>query len=200
MIDEGKERLDEFKKELRRLSATRIVRKHILFGECCMLSQDKYFDLRSEVADHFGLHPNDVLVVGSTKLGFSVVPDKKYRLFGNESDIDVALVSSRLFDEFWEQVFRYKYEGSYWPEYDQFVDYFFRGWIRPDKLPRSSMFPLREDWWNFFRSITNSRKYGDFKISGGLYKSYFFLENYQTICIQQCIDNLEEKNANNSDK
>lgn len=111
--------------------------------------------------------------------------NKKYRLFGNESDIDVALVSSALFDKFWEQVFRYKYEGSYWPEYDQFVDYFFRGWMRPDKLPRSPMFPLREDWWSFFKAITNSGKYGDFKISGGLYKSYFFLENYQTICIQQ---------------
>ena len=105
MIDESKERLDAFKRELRRLSATQIVRKHILFGECCMLSQDKYFDLRSEVADHFRLHPNEVLVVGSAKLGFSVVPGKKYRLFGDESDIDVALVSSTLFDELWKQVF-----------------------------------------------------------------------------------------------
>ena len=33
MIDQGKDRLDEFKKELRHLSATQIVRKHILFGE-----------------------------------------------------------------------------------------------------------------------------------------------------------------------
>ena len=165
-----------------------------------MLSQREYFDLRSEVADHFRLHPNEVLVVGSTKLGFSVVPDKRYRLFRDTSDIDVALVSSALFDELWERVFRYKREGSYWPEYNDFVRYFFRGWIRPDKLPRSPMFHLREDWWNFFQTITNSGRYGSYNIRGGLYKSYFFLENYQTICVQRCIDNLEENNADISNE
>ena len=61
-----------------------------------MLSQDKYFDLRSEVAGHFGLHPDEVLIVGSTKLGFRVAPSKQYRLFSDESDIDVVLVSSTL--------------------------------------------------------------------------------------------------------
>lgn len=185
MLNDPAERLSQFKEDLETLSSIQIVRKHIIFGECCMLSQREYFDLRSEVADHFGLHPNEVLVVGSTKLGFSVVPNKQYRLFRDTSDIDVALVSSRLFDEFWEQVFRYRYEGPYWPEYNDFVHYLFRGWIRPDKLPPSSMFPLRENWWNFFRTITNSGRYGDHKIAGGLYESYFFLENYQKICVEQ---------------
>ena len=204
MIDEAKKRLGEFKEDLGLLSATQIVRKHIIFGECCMLSSSEYFDLRSEVADHFRLHPNETLVVGSTKLGFSIVPNKQYRLFRDTSDIDVALVSSTLFDEFWEQVFRYRYEGSDWPEYNEFVRYFFRGWIRPDKLPRSPMFPLTENWRNFFQTITNSGRYGDHKIAGGLYKSYFFLENYQKICVEQLrgttISNLEEDNENISDE
>ena len=204
MLNDPAERLSQFKEDLETLSSIQIVRKHIIFGECCMLSQREYFDLRSEVADHFGLHPNEVLVVGSTKLGFSVVPNKQYRLFRDTSDIDVALVSSRLFDEFWEQVFRYRYEGPYWPEYNDFVHYLFRGWIRPDKLPPSSMFPLRENWWNFFRTITNSGRYGDHKIAGGLYESYFFLENYQKICVEQLrgtiMNNLEENNADISNE
>ena len=195
MNNEAEKRLCEFKEDLRDLSPIQIVRKHIIFGECCMLSPSKYFDLRSEVADHFELHPNEVLVVGSTKLGFSVVPDKQYRLFHETSDIDVALVSSTLFDEFWKEVFDYRSDGPYWPEYNDFVRYFFRGWIRPDKLPRSSMFPLRENWWDFFQTITNSGRYGNYKIFGGLYKSYFFLENYQKICVQECVNNLEENNA-----
>ena len=200
MLNDPAERLSQFKEDLGLLSPIQIVRKHIIFGECCVLSQHEYFDLRSKVADHFRLHPNEVLVVGSTKLGFSIVPNKQYHLFRDTSDIDVALVSSTLFDEFWEQVFRYKYEGSYWPEYNDFVHYFFRGWIRPDKLPRSPMFPLRENWWNFFQTITNSGRYGGYNIRGGLYKSLFFLENYQKICIQACINNLEENNANISNE
>ena len=200
MIDEATKRLGEFKEDLRLLSPIQIVRKHIIFGERCMLSQREYFDLRSEVADHFGLHPNEVLVVGSTKLGFSVAPHKQYRLFRDTSDIDVALVSSTLFDEFWKEAFRYRYEGPYWPEYQDFVRYFFRGWIRPDKLPRSAMFSLRENWWDFFQTITNSGRYGGYNIRGGLYKSHFFLENYQKICIQACINNLEADNEDISNE
>ena len=183
MTNEVEKRLTQFKEDLSQLSPIEIVRKHIIFGECCILSQREYFDLRSEIADHFDLHPNEVLVVGSTKLGFSIVPNKRYDLFGNESDIDVALVSSTLFDEFWKEVFSYRYEGAYWPEYSQFVRYFFRGWIRPDKLPRSPMFRLREDWWNFFQDVTSGGRYGDYNISGGLYKSYFFFgELSENLC------------------
>ena len=55
-------------------------------------------------------------------------------------------------------------------------------------------------WWNFFQTITNSGRYGGYNIRGGLYKSHFFLENYQKICIQACINNLEENNANISNE
>ncbi|MCY4402480.1 MAG: hypothetical protein OXD54_07885 [Candidatus Poribacteria bacterium] len=189
MSDEVKKRLKEFKTDLNILTPIQIVRKHIIFGECCELSRQDYFDLRSEVAKYFGLHPNEVLVVGSAKLGFSIAPDKQYDLFSDKSDIDIALVSSTLFDEYWNQVFSYKRINPYWNERD-FINYLFQGWIRPDKFPRSKMFPSGKDWWIFFQSITSSGKYGKYKIRGGLYQSYFFLENYQKICIQECINKI----------
>lgn len=150
MTNDAEKRLTQFKEDLSHLSPIEIVRKHITSGECCILPPHKYFDLRSEVADHFELCPNEVLVVGSTKLGFSIAPHKRYRLFCDESDIDVALISSTLFDKFWKEAFVYWCDGSYWSGYNKFVRYFFRGWIRPDKLPPSRMFPLRKDWWDFF--------------------------------------------------
>ena len=159
------------------------------------MSQDKYFDLRSEIADHFQLHPNEVLIVGSAKLGFSIVPKKRYRPFCDESDIDVAIVSSKLFDEIWETVFSYWHEDGPWPEYDDFIEYFFRGWIRPDKLPRSNVVQVRRDWWEFFQKVTRSGMYGDYNIAGALYKSWFFLEHYQGICVQECINDLEGDDA-----
>ncbi|MCG9130032.1 hypothetical protein JT359_20790 [Candidatus Poribacteria bacterium] len=170
MNNDVEERLNRFKEDLNNLPSLQIVRKHIIFGECCILSQEVYFDLRSDVADHFGLHPNEVLVVGSAKLGFSVSPKKRYFPFGDKSDIDVALVSTVLFDKIWEDVFHYRYEGPYWPEYKVFVKYLFRGWIRPEMLPKSSNFPFRKKWQDFFRSITRSGRYGDYHIKGGLYQ------------------------------
>ena len=131
MTNEGQESLDRYKEDLRTLSPIQIVRKHIIYGESCILSRNQYLDLRSEVAEKFQLHPNEVLVVGSAKLGFSIVPKKRYRPFCDESDIDVAIVSSRLFDEIWETVFLYKEAVGYWPGYKEFTRYLFRGWIRP---------------------------------------------------------------------
>lgn len=198
------ERLKEFKKDLKSdLSSIQIVRKHIIFGECCELSRQDYFDLRSKVAKKFGLHPNEVLVVGSAKLGFSIAPDQEYNLFSDESDIDVALVSSTLFDKYWKQAFNFKYNVPYWrncwEKYDEFIDFLFRGWIRPDKFPQSKLFPLGKDWWDFFQSMTSSGRYGHYNIRGGLYQSYFFLENYQKICIEKCKKKLEKYYEDNSD-
>ena len=205
MINDSEKRLCQFIKDLKDLSPIQIVRKHIISGECCMLSQNEYFKLRSEIADYFELHPNEVLVVGSAKLGFSIAPDKRFCLFHAESDIDVVIVSSKLFDEVWEYVYSYKQDGGDWQESGKFIDYLFQGWIRPDKLPRSPRFPFGKKWWSFFLGLNGNQKYDNYTISGALYKSYLFLENYQKDCVQQCLDqmlisDLEVHNENISDQ
>ena len=154
MIDGVEEKINRFKEELSVLSSIQIVRKHIIFGECCELSRRDYFNLRSEVAKKFGLHPNEVFVVGSAKLGFSLAPKNRYRAFCDDSDIDIALVSSTLFEKYWRQAYDFQdnvpYWRDYWEEYDEFIEFLFYGWIRPDKFPDSEYFPLRKDWWDFF--------------------------------------------------
>lgn len=188
MTDKAKERLVEFKDDLNVLLPIEIVRKHIIHGECCILSQQEYFDLRSNVAARFKLHPNEVLVVGSAKLGFSIAPEKQYRPFSEISDIDVVLVSSTLFDKVWEALYRYENEGGYWSERAEFSNYLFQGWIRPDKLPRSDLFPFGKEWWEFFQEATSCSMWGDYKIRGALYKSFYFLENYQKYCVRLCVE------------
>ena len=200
MTSEVQIRIDQYKADLSTLSPVQIVRKHIIYGESCILSQHEYFDLRSKIAEHFQLHPNEVLVVGSAKLGFSIVPNKLYCPFHDESDIDVVIVSSRLFDEIWEAVFSYSLEEGYWSKQEEFTEYLFQGWIRPDKLPRSDTFQVGKDWWDFFQTVTSSGAYGSYKIVGALYKSWFFLENYQKICVQRCLNNLEDRDADISNQ
>ena len=190
MTNDAEKRLTQFKEDLTRLSPIEIVRKYIISEECSSLSPKQYFDLRSEVADHFELCPNDVLVVGSAKLGFSIAPDTRYCLFHDKSDIDVVIVSSKLFDEVWEYVFSYNQDGGYWPKSDEFIGYLYNGWIRPDKLPRSPRFPFGKKWWSFFLGLKGNQKYGNRTISGALYKSYLFLEYYQKDCVQQCLDEI----------
>ncbi|HEX8451606.1 MAG TPA: hypothetical protein VF647_05895 [Longimicrobium sp.] len=180
------ERIARFKNDLALMNPPQLVRKYVAFGDAYILPDDQFFSLKEEVAHHFQVHPNQVFLVGSAKLGFSIARRKRYRPFTDTSDIDVAVVSDRLFDGIWEDVFRYRYQVGYWPQESEFKNYLFRGWIRPDKLPPANSFRLGAEWWAFFSELTSSGRYGVYKIAAGLYRSDFFFESYQSICVSEC--------------
>ncbi len=186
------DRITRFRSDLPHLPANQIVRKYVTSGDSFILNEDQFFSLRQEIADQFSIHPDEVYLVGSAKLGFSIAPRKRYRPFGDTSDLDVAVVSATLFDDIWQDVFQYRTAVGYWPAEAEFKDYLFRGWIRPDKLPPARSFVLGKEWWRFFRKLTQSGRYGMCKIAGGIYRTHFFLETYQSICVGEC---KEEANS-----
>ena len=66
---------------------------------------------RNDVGAAARVRPEDIYIVGSAATGFSLSPTKPGRPFqrlspgtSRASDIDVALVGRRLFDEAWEQL------------------------------------------------------------------------------------------------
>lgn len=71
-----------------------------IFGENWFEQYDKF---KKYVANKLDVHYNNIGIAGSAKLGFSLNPKKKYRKFNDTSDIDIIIVSQRLFNEFWEQ-------------------------------------------------------------------------------------------------
>lgn len=183
-------RLATFQNDLRQFSAADIVRKHITFGRCCALNEDQYYLLKNRISNDFNVNTNEVLVVGSAKLGFSIAPQKRYRHFGDTSDVDVAIISPALFDQFWEAAFKYENSRAYWPTRGDFVKYHFRGWIRPDKLPPSATFHLAGEWWERFRVMTQEKLGGGLPIKAGLYRSWSFLEAYQSQCVSLCLQDI----------
>jgi hypothetical protein len=183
--------MKRFKADLGVLDPATIVQKHITSGECDVLSEDQHFGLRAAVAGHWSVHLSEVSVVGSSKLGFSIAPSKRYRRFGSKSDVDLAVTSTPLFERVWREVFTYDRAGGDWPERNQFIKYMFRGWVRPDLLPPSSVFELCDEWWEFFRSLTASGDYGPFKITGAIYHSWWFLERYQERAVMECAREAE---------
>ncbi len=186
------ERVRIFKNDLRGMTPVDIIRRHVIHGSCYVLTDGEYYDLRSKVAAQYNLHPNDVYVVGSSKLGFSVAPKKRYRHFTDTSDIDVVVVSSTLFDSFWKKVHYYAEHGGYWEQFTQFKHYLFHGWIRPDKLPPDKSFEDALSWWAFFNGLSQSGLYSTFKVRGAIYREFYFLESYQLRSVSQCKDQLEE--------
>lgn len=182
--------VDDFKQLLLEKDAKSIVRNHILYGKCSALNDQLYPELKNQIATRFDIHPNQVLVVGSAKTGFSIAPNKRFRTFSDISDIDVCIVSDKIFEFYWLETYKKYLREPYWPNGDRFIQYFFRGWIRPDMLPS----PISKVWFEYFRELTTSSVFGPYKISAGLYKSWEHLEAYQIDCVAKCIEH-EKENA-----
>lgn len=178
--------IEEFKQDLIDLTSLQIIRKYILGAESQILNPDQHYRLKEQVCEHFGVEFNDVIMVGSGKLGFSIKPSRRFQSFHDESDIDIAVVSSKLFEKIWTEAYLFKKGGADWPKAASFFKYLSEGWIRPDKLPRNEYFEFTSKWWDFFNSLTSSGNYGPYAIRAGLYHSNFFLQEYQKICIDQC--------------
>lgn len=180
--------LEDFKADLNSLTAIQIVRKHILIGGCFALSDEQHYQLKEAVCEHFKIEFNNVFLVGSGKLGFSVKAEKRFQAFSDESDIDIAVISTELFTKVWEEAYLYRKSGAYWPKSAEFFRYVSDGWLRPDKLPSSNYFEFSKTWWDFFTELSSRKQFGPYKIRAGLYHSLFFLQEYQMICVNQCID------------
>lgn len=181
----------QFKNDLDSLSSLQVVRKHITYGNTQIISEENYYELKNQVSDYFKIHPSQVMIVGSGKLGFSIIEKPKknklrYREFGDESDLDIAIVSEELFDSIWTEVYDYFNSKGFWYNKYQFTNYLFEGWIRPDKLPPDDKFKLANDWWEFFRMLSNSNEFGPYQIRAGLYKNWSFLENYHLKAVEEC--------------
>lgn len=175
-----------FRAEIKVRTARDMCHRFLIFGSCSHLEEELYYGLKASIADQFQIHPSEIIVVGSAKLGFSIAPGKRYRMFGETSDIDVAIISHKLFDHVWYEVFQYLETARSWENRRQFSNYLVRGWIRPDKLPPGESFRFTSEWFNFFRELSNSRQFGDIKIAGALYRDWIFLEKYQEGCIVSC--------------
>jgi hypothetical protein len=149
----------------------------------------------------FGIHPSAVIVVGSSKLGFSIKAKsqkegekgKRFLPFDAGSDVDVAVVSTRLFDEYWDEVFTLSGYRAQWASSEDsktFVTDLFSGWITPGDLPKLPRFASAKTWSNFFDQLSRERICGMRTVKGRLYRSWDRLEAYQARMVQECRNDL----------
>jgi hypothetical protein len=127
-------------------------------------------------------------VVGSAKLGFAMLekPERggfprkpAYRRYQpGESDIDVAVVSSSLYDSIWNDLARHAAKQMSFPWRVDLGDYMLSGWIRPDKFPPQG--PQRcADWQELFNEVSRSEYFLYKRLRCGIYRSDYFLKLYQ---------------------
>ncbi len=168
-----------------------------LLGGAVYAFDDKPEDaemLASHLATKLHTAQENIRIVGSAKLGFSLSPDSFSRSFGEDSDIDVIVVDSALFDAAWHSILRWNYPHRR----DRLItpDFRFRearsreiywGWMEPDQVQfahvsyTSLLGPVQElkaRWFEAFRSLGRHPNFARRDVSGRLYRTWDFARLY----------------------
>jgi hypothetical protein len=201
----GSMTLEKFKTELLQqdteLKIRHFLRKHVFHGIPFIFQEreNDYYEVRNMIAEHFGLHFQEVLIIGSGKLGFSYLKEKEFNF---ESDIDVAIINEKLFEEFFQNICTYQYSLDKFrsvptiaelEQYTKFLHYLVKGWMRPDLLPLSfDIKELKDSWFSFFQSLSYGKScVGDYKVTAGLYKSFYYFELYHYFGIKEYYNKIK---------
>ena len=148
-------------------SSDYIIEKHILHNVPFYFkdNMDLYFEIKKCISEKFNIPITNIYLVGSGQFGFSLSPAKEYRNFIEEdndeanikaSDLDFAIISTKLFDEIWDELYDFKLSNISYDKEDEkkfkmFKDYLFKGWIRPDAFPFE--YTKKKEWFEFFNSL-----------------------------------------------
>lgn len=147
------------------------------------------FQIINAVSEHFQVPFRGIYVAGSVQTGYSYFKDRDF--VPKESDLDLAIVDSRLFQKYAEISFAHTngYDDlTRFPvrngtnQASSFKDYISRGYFRPDLMPQC---PEKQEWFRFFNrlSLRHTNVFED--INCGIYLSELFFETKQTPIIRK---------------
>jgi len=187
--------LDEFKRDLLDLDDGRILDRYYYSGPSAILANEQVAELRRRIATEFKIPMRDVVIVGSCKLGFTLTQKDDrppFSPFSDQSDIDVAIISNQTYLKYWRIAYKYWDDYGDWQKIEKFKKYMFRGWLRPDMLPKGEDFPEQKEWWDFLISLQQSGDFGSYPVRTGVYYDELFWENYASSTFNGCRKILEQ--------
>lgn len=190
--------------QLKELSADDFASRHVLDRVPWLFSDRRqYIDWKTSLAIELELDPYMLLVVGSASLGFSLSPFKRFAEFGSRSDIDVAAVSERYFDEAWRWLRELGPENL--PERDALEQRMFRwhrsnlvfdGAIATERL--LSRLPFGGKWMSALGHAGNREPTLGRKVNVRIYRDFESLRKYHVNNIRKLKLELAAEEADTS--
>jgi hypothetical protein len=159
-----------------------------------------YENLRQLIAETLDVNPRDILIIGSSKLGYSFKPNKYGKCIDENSDIDFNIVSFSFFKKLekcflqWKREYRHLYrkfelskkEKNYWENNIKNIpNNIYKGFINPIEIP--NYYPLLKNIENLRIEIINNINEScngiPKKVSLRVYKDWlsFFKQNILTL-------------------
>jgi hypothetical protein len=153
---------------------------------------DTWNTFRDEVGEALGVSRDDINVVGSGRFGLSLKPGKNLKRFSDDSDIDVVVINSTLFDEFWLALLDAAYPREPLTEMvggwlQKRRNEVYTGWLTPLQISidhrifgrrASQVLTLKARWFNALKTASRHppRRHSD--VRGRLYRTTRHAELY----------------------
>lgn len=146
---------------------------------------DAIGQLKLIIADVIPVSFNNIQIVGSSALGYSLAPHKAFAVFGEKSDFDIALISPNLFSQMWA-AFRKGFRTKYTFIYDYVIRSIYRGYINEKNL--LAIPDTRTIWSNCSQKVKKRirEELGiPHEVSFRLYRDWSDFEEYQIDSIRK---------------
>jgi hypothetical protein len=152
---------------------------------CYYDNNESYLKLRKKICEKFQIHPQNFTIVGSAKIGFSLDPKNHPRVFQNNSDIDIVLVSEDLFQKIWFDLLkiekeinegRLRLDAVRAHNFNYIKKLIFQGWIRMDVIYET--FDFARDWWDFFNCLSREEFDSAHEIHAAVFRTWMHASIY----------------------
>lgn len=189
---DGSRRVDGalIQRELRSLPPEEFVNHYVIDRVPWIFrSRRQYVEWKIELGHDLDVDPFSIVVVGSACVGVSLSPKKNFSHFHRGSDIDVAIISPRHFDESWrwlrtltpsESLALTKFEKSMFKWHHK--NLIFDGTIAADQL--LSKVPFGARWTAALARASLKEPTEGRDVKARIYRDFESLRYYQVKCVR----------------
>lgn len=155
---------------------------------------EAYINWKEKLSSLIGVDSKSIVFTGSSAVGLSLSPDKNFKTFDENSDVDVAIISSYHFDVSWHFLRnfgtnRYRVSQKIKNSIDDHrTRLIYWGTIATDQIIQ--LLPFAQDWVTAINEMKKISPTIDKEINFRIYKDFEALRAYQNGSISKLKDKI----------
>jgi hypothetical protein len=188
---------DEVEQMLKARRQDELIEKHLIAGLPYVFrdNPEAYREFANTLASEFRTPLEDISLIGSARIGYSLDPDKFGTPFQPESDLDAVVVNAAMFDTAWFQLYNlgrrrlslsYRVKTSFDKHRTNNV---FFGFIVPKELP--GILTASPLWFNVLERVGGQiRLLAGHAVNGRLYRTWNHVKAHQRYSLSKIAASL----------